>query len=178
MAPPSDSFGPFQLVTVLFTLSGLVFWGFPGGSVVKNLPASAGDVRDSGSILGSGRSPEKKMVTCSNILIWKIPWAEEPGGLQSMGSWRVRHDWAHCLCLFSIDPYPAEGLLCTLGIRQTLNFNTGYCFFFFFLLNIYHLAVLGLCCGMQDLWLQSVGSTSSIRDWTQAPAMGARSLSH
>ena len=86
MAPPSDSFGPFQLVTVLFTLSGLVFWGFPGGSVVKNLPASAGDVRDSGSILGSGRSPEKKMVTCSNILIWKIPWAEEPGGLQSMGS--------------------------------------------------------------------------------------------
>ena len=84
--PPGASFGPFQLVTVLFTLSVLVFWGFPGGSVVKNLPASTGDVGDSGSILESGRSPEKEMVTCSNILIWKILWTEEPGGLQSMGS--------------------------------------------------------------------------------------------
>ena len=32
-------------------------WGFPGGSVVKNLPANSGDVRDTGSILGLGRSP-------------------------------------------------------------------------------------------------------------------------
>ena len=34
------------------------------------------------------------MATCSNILAWKIPWTEEPGGLQSLGSQRVRHDWA------------------------------------------------------------------------------------
>ena len=32
-------------------------WGFPGGSVVNNLPANSGDVRDTGSILGLGRSP-------------------------------------------------------------------------------------------------------------------------
>ena len=32
---------------------------------------------------------------------WQIPWTEEPGGLQSMGSWRVRHDWATSLSLFT-----------------------------------------------------------------------------
>ena len=45
--PPGASFVPFQLVKVLFTLSVFVFWGFPGGTMVKNLPASAGDPRDS-----------------------------------------------------------------------------------------------------------------------------------
>ena len=50
--------------------------------VVKNLPANAGDVRDVGSILGSGRSPGGGNGTHSNILVWKIPWTEEPGGLQ------------------------------------------------------------------------------------------------
>ena len=39
-------------------------------------------------------SLEKVMATHSSILAWKIPWTEEPGGLQSMGSQRVRHDWA------------------------------------------------------------------------------------
>ena len=34
------------------------------------------------------------MATCSSVLAWRIPWTEEPGGLQSMGSHRVRHDWA------------------------------------------------------------------------------------
>ena len=37
---------------------------------------------------------EKEMATHSSILAWEIPWTEEPGGLQSMGSQRVRHDWA------------------------------------------------------------------------------------
>ena len=37
---------------------------------------------------------EKEMATHSNILAWRIPWTEEPGGLQSLGSQRVRHDWA------------------------------------------------------------------------------------
>ena len=37
----------------------------------------------------------------SNTLAWKIPWTEEPGGPQSMGSWRVRHDWATSLSLFT-----------------------------------------------------------------------------
>ena len=44
---------------------------------------------------------EKVMATHSSTLAWKIPWAEEPGGLQSMGLWRVRHDWATLLSLFT-----------------------------------------------------------------------------
>ena len=57
--------------------------GFPGGPVEKNLPSSEADV---GLIPGSGISPGKKMATHSSILAWKIPWTEDPGGLQSMGS--------------------------------------------------------------------------------------------
>ena len=48
---------------------------------VKNLPAKAGGIRDSGLIPGSGRSLEKEMATHSSILAWEIPWTEEPGGL-------------------------------------------------------------------------------------------------
>ena len=60
--------------------------------VVKNLPANAGDIRDVGSIPGSGRSLEEGMVTNSRILAWRILWTEEPGGLQSIGLERVGHD--------------------------------------------------------------------------------------
>ena len=38
---------------------------------------------------------EKAMATHSSTLAWKLPWTEEPGRQQSMGSWRVRHDWLH-----------------------------------------------------------------------------------
>jgi len=44
---------------------------------------------------------EKEMAVHSRILAWKIPWTEEPGGLQSMGSLRVGHDWATSLSLFT-----------------------------------------------------------------------------
>ena len=44
---------------------------------------------------------EKAMVTHSSTLAWKIPWTEEPGRLQSMGSLRVRHDWATSLSRFT-----------------------------------------------------------------------------
>ena len=58
----------------------------PSGSVVKNLPGNAGDAGDTGSIMGSGRSPGEGMATHSSIFAWRIPWTEEPGGLQSMRS--------------------------------------------------------------------------------------------
>ena len=58
--------------------------------VVKNLPANAGDIRDSGLIPG-GKDPLKEgMTTHSSILAWRIPWTEEPGRLQSRASHRVR----------------------------------------------------------------------------------------
>ena len=44
---------------------------------------------------------EKAMAPHSSTLAWKIPWTEEPGRLQSMGSRRVRHDWATSLSLFT-----------------------------------------------------------------------------
>ena len=86
--------------------------GFPGGSAGKESVHNAGDL---GLIPGLGRSSgeekgyplqysglenfrdyiyimEKAMATHSSTLAWKIPWKEEPGRLQSMGSLRVRHD--------------------------------------------------------------------------------------
>ena len=66
--------------------------GFPDGSVAKNLPTSAGDDRDPGSIPGWEGPLEEGMATHSSILAWRIPWKEEPGGLQSTGSQRVGHD--------------------------------------------------------------------------------------
>ena len=56
------------------------------GLVSKEFACNAGDWA------GSGRSPEKEMATSSSILAWEIPWAEQPGGLQSMGSQRDGHD--------------------------------------------------------------------------------------
>ena len=66
--------------------------GFPGGSVVKNPPAKARDTERSIQSLGQEDPLEEEMATHSSIPSWKIPWTEEPGGLQSMGSQRVGHD--------------------------------------------------------------------------------------
>ena len=57
--------------------------------MVKNLPAGQEtQVRS----LGQEDPLEKGMATHSSVLAWRIPWTEEPSGLQSMGSQRVRHD--------------------------------------------------------------------------------------
>ena len=56
---------------------------------VKNLPAMRETRVQS---LGWEDPLEKRMATHSSILTWRIPWTKEPGGLQSMGSQRVRHD--------------------------------------------------------------------------------------
>ena len=54
--------------------------------VVKNLPANSGDRRDAGSIPGSRRSLKEGMTSHSSVLAWRIPWTEEPCGLQPIGS--------------------------------------------------------------------------------------------
>ena len=58
---------------------------FPGGSTDKESACNAGD-------LGWEKPLEKGIATHSSILAWRIPWTEEPGGLQLMGSQRVGHD--------------------------------------------------------------------------------------
>ena len=63
-------------------------------SVVNNPPANAGDPRDVGSIPGLGSCPGVGNVNPLQYSCWKLPWTEELGGLQSMGSQRVGHNWA------------------------------------------------------------------------------------
>ena len=60
--------------------------------VVKNLPPNARDIKEAGLIPGSGRSPGGGHGNHSSILAWRIPWTEEPGGLQTLGSQRVGLD--------------------------------------------------------------------------------------
>ena len=64
--------------------------GFPGGSDSDESACNEGDL---GLIPGWEYTLEKGMATLSRVLARRIPWTEEPGGLQSMGSERVRHDW-------------------------------------------------------------------------------------
>ena len=68
---------------------GCVLQGFPGGSEGKESACHVGHL---GFIPGSGDPLEKEQATHSSTLAWRIPWTEEPGGLQSMGSQRVRQD--------------------------------------------------------------------------------------
>ena len=61
--------------------------------VVKNLPANVGDARDTSLILGLRRFSGEGNGNMLQYLAWEIPWTEESGRLQSMGSQRVWHDW-------------------------------------------------------------------------------------
>ena len=72
-----------------YLLSTYYILGRPGGSGVKSpLPRQKMQVQS----LGREDPLEKEMAAHSRILAWEIPWTEEPGGLQSMGSQRVGHD--------------------------------------------------------------------------------------
>ena len=63
--------------------------GFLDGSSSKESACDAGDTGDEGSIPGSEDPLEEEMATHSRILVWKIPWTEDPGRLQPMGLQRV-----------------------------------------------------------------------------------------
>ena len=64
--------------------------GFPGGSMVKNLPV----IKETWALSLGWEDPlEKEMATCFSILVWRTPWTEEPSRVQSwQGSQRVGHD--------------------------------------------------------------------------------------
>ena len=65
------------------------FGGFPGASDSKESTCNTGDQV---SIPELGDPLEEEIATCSSILAWRIPWTEQPGGLQSIGSQRIGHD--------------------------------------------------------------------------------------
>ena len=69
--------------------------GFPGGSDGNKPTCNAGEP---GLIPESRRSLEKGMETHSSILVWRIPWTGEPGGLPSMGSQRIGHNLSNIAC--------------------------------------------------------------------------------
>ena len=60
--------------------------------MVKNRLVKEGDIRDLGLIPGQEDPLEEGMATHSSTLAWRIPWTEEPGGLQFIGLQRVRHN--------------------------------------------------------------------------------------
>ena len=72
---------------------GELFFSFQFSSVFFKMPVIL--------LCPNSSPPEKAMATHSSTLAWKIPWMEEPGRLQSMGSLGVRHDWAASLWLFT-----------------------------------------------------------------------------
>ena len=62
----------------------------PGGSDSKEFACNAGDPD---SIPRLGRFPGERMATHSSVLAWRVPWTEEPGGLESTESQKGKHDW-------------------------------------------------------------------------------------
>ena len=75
--------------------------------------------------LGQEDPLEKEMATHSSILAWRIPWTEEPAGLQSTGSQEVRHDWSDLACTWWSSPHPTfyrQKLYLTLQINVPLEY--------------------------------------------------------
>ena len=81
--------GRFYITSTIWGTPIQYMSSFPCNSVGKESACSAGDLD---LIPGLGRSPGEGNGNHSSILAWKIPWTEEPGGLQSMRSQRVGHD--------------------------------------------------------------------------------------
>ena len=80
----------FALSLISLLIYHLTYLGsFPGGSRVRNLPASA---RDAGSIPRLGRFPGEGMATHSNMLAWETSWTGKPEDYGSWGCKRVRHN--------------------------------------------------------------------------------------
>ena len=80
--------GRTRIITIIYLLLERI--QFLLAQMVKNLP-----VMQQTRVQSPGQEDplEKEMATHSSILAWRIPWTEEPGGLQFMGSQRVKHDW-------------------------------------------------------------------------------------
>ena len=88
MAPASSFYHTITRITLHWSPKQCSIGASQVAQVVKNLPASETWVQS----LSQEDLLEKEMATHSSILVWRISWTEEPGGLQSIGLQRVRHD--------------------------------------------------------------------------------------
>ena len=93
--------------------------------MVKNLPANAGDTRDTGSIPGSDRSPGEGHGNLS-ILPWRIPWTEEPGRPRATGPQRVGHDSTIETHTIKVPPLACSPFLSPLQSYTSLNSPISY----------------------------------------------------
>ena len=78
--------------------------GFRGGSAVQKPPAIQETQETCVQSLCWEDPLEEGVATHSSIIAWRIPWTEEPGGLQFMGSQRVGHDWNNLACMHAPAP--------------------------------------------------------------------------
>ena len=74
--------------------------------MVKNLPAVHETQETCVQSVGLEDPLEKEMATEASVIPWRIPWTEEPGGLQSKGSQRVRHTIHACMYFKGVHPIP------------------------------------------------------------------------
>ena len=108
---------------------------------------------------------EKEMAIHSSSIAWKIPWTEEPGRLQSMGSQRVRHDWVTSLSLSLSLSRKSDSFSPTSQQIYILLLRNHKVQFFFKKIFVYYFLFLTALCSMQNL-------SCLTRDWTWALASG------
>ena len=164
---PKWSF-PYRLLHRLLILPGLPFLNVSSGFlvhsprasqvalVVKNPSANAGDGRDTGLIPALWEDLlEEGTKAHSSILVWRIPWTEEPGGLQSIGLHSVGHDWSNLACkhpfswkfaLNLLDWPVASSLSCSpLGLRSSWSWSCWVGFVFTCVPHYSGKGLKGLC---------------------------------
>ena len=107
-------------------------YAFTGDSLVaQRLKRLRGILETRVRSLGREDPLEKEMATHSSTLAWRIPWMEEPAGLQSTGSQRVRHNWATSLSLFMLSQSKANAApkcsLCHMTSDPSWSRKNGSC---------------------------------------------------
>ena len=118
-------------------------WASLMARMVKNLPATQETWVQS---LGWKDPLEKGMATHSSILAWRIPWTEEPGALQSVGSQRVGHEWATTTNIMNISCYSFCSSILDMGflVAQMVKNRTA----------------------MQETWVRSLGWEDPLKKGT------------
>ena len=130
-----------------------------GTSLVAQTVKRLSTMRDTGvQSLGWEDPLEKEMAIHSSTLAWKIPWTQEPGRLQSMGSQRVVHDWATSLSLSSLEvflwTFPLALLLqCRIFGLLYFHFHLILCIFWYlFCFLLWLVSYSAACCSASICW--------------------------